>query len=90
VPEGSEDENRKPETGDQGGKHPLRAQPAKMTFGRVERRQLSVRAAVARFRSRSSMKAGASSQAVLSLRGSRRDVCLATLTREDLLVHPNA
>jgi len=49
APEGSEDENRKPETDDQGGKHPLRAQPAKMTFGRVERRQLSTRAAVARF-----------------------------------------
>jgi hypothetical protein len=36
------------------------------------------------------MKAGASSHAVLSLRGSRRDVYLATLTREDLLVHANA
>jgi len=46
APEGAEDENRKPETGDQGGKHSLRAQPAKMTFGRVERRHLSTRAAV--------------------------------------------
>lgn len=49
APEGSEDENRKPEAGDHGGKHPLRAQPEKMTSGRVERRQLSPRAAIARF-----------------------------------------